>query len=264
METKFWIVDTFSEKRFCGVPSAVFFVDKFDDEVLLQNIAMEINTPETIFIQERTNGAFEAVCYTPTKKGLFFGNALYASSKVINETMKLTQFSIVCGIRSFLVDVSKDGKTQVRFSTIELEKVSTPVDLSVALNNELVVSLAECKDELVVEVRSPSRLFDLSPNVDMLARMGYSSFAITADTHFETDLDYDFFARVFAPKLGLYNDIISPIACTKLSRYWADRIGKTELTASGRNGKVYVKSENEYTYITGNCIISSVGEMFIP
>ena len=264
METKFWIVDTFSKKRFYGVPSAVFFVNKFDDEVLLQNIAAEINTPETIFIQESANGVFEAVCYTPTKKGLFFGNALYASAKIINETTKLTQFSIVCGIRSFLIDISKDGKIQVRFSTIELEKVSVPVNLSTALNNELVVSLAECKDELVVEVRSPSRLFDLSPNMDMLAGMDYSSLAITADTHYETDLNYDFCARIFAPKLGIFADIISPIACAKLSKYWTDRVGKTDLTASGNKGqKVHVKVGNDYTYIAGNCVISSSGKMFL-
>ena len=264
MGLKFWIVDTFSDKKFQGVPSVTFFNDEFDDEMLMQNIAMELNAPETMFIRKRSDEVFESVCYTPRVKGLFLGNALYASANVINEKTGLRQFSIICGIRVFLVEVIHPGEIKIRFSAIELEKTPTPLNLSSALQNELVVSLAESKNELVVEVRNPNRLLELSPNMDMLSAMDYDSFVITADTHYTQDLNCDLYARVFAPKLGIHESVISPISCTKLAGYWADRMGKSDLTISGDKGKKgVVEMSSEYVYVTGNCVTASTGEMLI-
>lgn len=262
MATNFWIVDTFSDMSFHGVPSSVFFVDDLSDESLHRNIAMEINAPESIFLHDLNNGIFESVCYTPTTKGLFFGNSLFAAAKIIHEKTNLKQFSITCGIRVFAVEIVEDSKIEVRFSTVDLEKASVPVSLSTALNGEFVVSLAECKGELVVEIRSPNRLQNLQTNMDILRSIGYDSFAITADTHYETDMDYDFCLKVLAPKIGLYRAIATPIACTKLASYWADRMNKSEFIASGMGGeKLYIKHGREFTYISGHCTVSTEGNL---
>ncbi len=262
MVTDFWTVDTFCDKPLRGIPATVFFVDDLSDENLLQDVAMEINSPESIFLRDRKNGTFESVCYTPTAKGLFFGNSLYAGAKVIHSKTNLNQFSITCGIRVFAINISDDERIEVRFSTVDLAKSPTPLNLSNALNGELVVSLAECKGELIVELRSPSRLQDLQANMDMLKAIDYNSFALTTDTHYETNLDYDFCLKVFAPKLGIYRAISSPIACAKLSAYWISRIGKNELTASGiGEERFYIKHENEFTYISGYCSISTQGSL---
>lgn len=264
MATKFWIVDTFSKESFHGVSSAVFFTEDLAKNDLLQNVAMEINTSETIFIKDLQNGTFESTCYTPKAKGLFFGNSLFAAAKIIHETKKLDQFKIICGIRIFAVEIGKTSEIKVRFSTVELNKIPTPVNLSSALNEELIVSLAESKDELITEIRSPKRLLNLDPNTDIFSSMDYNSFVITADTHYETDLDYDFCAKVYAPKLGIPHYIITPIACTKLATYWTDRIGKSDLIASGGNGeKIKIEYGNEFTYVSGTCAISTVGDMLV-
>lgn len=265
MAKNFWIVDTFSKSAFQGTSSAVFFVDCFDDELLLQNVAMELNAPETIFIKDLQNGDFESICFSPKSKGLFFGNGLFAAAKVINQKTELRQFNIICGIRIFAIDISDEGGIDVRFSTVELNKVSTPINLHVALDDELIVSLAECKDELIIEIRSPKRLMNLTPNMDILANINYNSFIITADTHYETDLDYDFCAKVFAPRLGVFRDIATPISCAKLAAYWSSRIEKTNLKAfigSGQNiGNANIDYGSEFTHVSGDCVISTIGEM---
>lgn len=262
---KFWIVDTFSDKAFQGVPAAVFFAEDLENDVLLQDIAMEINSPESIFIKERGNGDFESISFSPKAKGLFLGNSLFAAAKVINEQTGLKSFNIISGIRIFLTEIDDSGKIKVRFSTVELNKVPTPPELNAALNNELVVSIAECKDELIVEIRSPKRLLNLSPSLDILSGINYSSFVITADTHYESDLDYDFCAKVFAPKLGIYHDIATPISCAKLAAYWHDRIEKTDVIAFGgtgkESGKININYGQEFTHISGRCSISTTGEL---
>lgn len=263
---EFWIVDTFSKNAFQGVPSTVFFVEDLSNEELLQNISMEINTPETIFLKDLKNGDFESLCFTPKVKGLFLGNALFAAAKVIYEKLKIREFNIISGIRIFAVKITESDQVQIRFSTVTLNKVSLPFNLNKALNDEIIVSLAECKDELIIEIRSPKRLSSLTPNIDVLSSIGYDSFIITTDTHFETNTDYDFCSKVFAPRLGLYNELISPIANTKLAAYWRNRMGQNQfVSALGSDNKTaysYIDYADDFTYITGNCIISASGTLF--
>ena len=138
----FWIVDTFAKNALEGIPSAVFFVDEFNDEELLQNIAMEINSPETIFLKDLHNGDFESMCFTPKAKGLFFGNSLFAAAKVIYEKTESKEFNIIFGIRIFAVKITNSSQVRIRFSTVSLNKASMPLNLDKALNNELIVSLS--------------------------------------------------------------------------------------------------------------------------
>ncbi|MDR1390985.1 MAG: PhzF family phenazine biosynthesis protein [Holosporales bacterium] len=265
MATDFWIVDTFSSDSFQGIPSAIFFVNNFDNEKLLQDVAMEINTPETIFIKELENGDFESMCFTPKVKGLYFGNGLFAAAKAINEKMGKKEFNIISGIRIFSTSLCDSGEVKIRFSTVVLDKVTMPVNLDSALNDEIIVSIAESKDDLIVEIRSPKRLVNLAPNMDILSGMRYNSFIITADTHYETDVAYDFCVKVFAPKLGVFSDIITPISNAKLAAYWSRRMEKVNLVGSRASlcngGLANIKHEKEFTYVSGNCVISTRGTM---
>lgn len=260
----FWIVDTFAKKAFQGIPSAVFFVENFDNEELLQNVAMEINTPETIFLKDLQNGDFESICFTPKAKGLFLGNSLFAAAKIIYEQKKSKEFNIISGIRIFAIKITDSDQIRIRFSTVNLNKVTMPLNLDKALNDEIIVSLAECKDGLLIEIRSPKRLINLNPNIDVLSSIKYNSFIITTDTHFETNADYDFCAKVYAPKLGLYNSFISPIANTKLAAYWFNRKNKNQfvsaLVSENKNAYSNIDYDEEFTYITGDCLISTSGD----
>ncbi|MDR3224032.1 MAG: PhzF family phenazine biosynthesis protein [Holosporales bacterium] len=266
MATSFWVVDTFCDDVFRGTPSSVFFVDEFGDEGLLQNVSMEINTPETIFIRDLHNGNFESMCFTPNSKGLSFGNGLFAAAKIINEkNPDLKEFHIMCGVRVFAIKITDGGDVTVRFSAITLEKVPMPLKLPAALNGEIIVSIAKCKNELIVEIRNPNRLTYLQPNIDTLLRINYKSFIITADTHYQTNVEYDFCAKVFAPKLGVFSDITTPIAHSKLAEYWASRMKKTSLvglhTSNRRCGKTNIVVNKEFMYVTGRCEIVTEGEM---
>jgi predicted PhzF superfamily epimerase YddE/YHI9 len=261
--TKFWIVDTFCRKAFGGTPSTVFLVDKFDDESLLQNIAMEIGSPETIFVKVTQNGKFESRFFSRGKKGLNLGNSLFAAAEVIrlNNSM-IKNFKIVCNSEVFEVNVLEDESVRIRFPNVELKKVPVPTNLALALNREIIVSIFECKDDLIVEIRSPKKLFKLNPNTDVLQNMRYTSFILTADAHYEIDANYDFCARVFAPNLGF--DAMSPFAYVKLASYWSERMQKTNLIGAQNppNGEhVSINCEQKFTSLTGTSVITTIGEM---
>ncbi|MDR1475817.1 MAG: PhzF family phenazine biosynthesis protein [Holosporales bacterium] len=269
MVTDFWIVDTLSKELLCGNPSTVFFVENFPDDGILQNISMEINTAETVFVRKESSNSFSCRCFSPRCRGMYFGNSLFAAAKVINSrNQSLVEFSLIVDQKVILIRILDDGAVRARIQSTNVKKAVVPTFLHSALMGGLIVSVAQCDSDLIVEIRSPKKLLNLSPDIDKFKRINYyNSFIITTDTHYETDLDYDFCAKVFAPKLGLFYDILTPIASAKLAAYWSGRMGKNDFIgfqpSLGRNCYVILNYGEEFTFVTGQCVISTEGKMSI-
>jgi PhzF family phenazine biosynthesis protein len=269
MNTDFWIVDTFSEKKFGGSPSSVIFVDDFSDDQLMQNIAMELNTPETIFVKKIDNGDFEVSCFTPTEKGIYFGNGMFALAHIIftENIVPKNTINLVLGSRIFEIKTSDDGIITARLSAPGINRIAMPNEVIEAMNGENIVSVAESKGALIVEVRSPKKVENLDPNMDVLRHMNYALTIVTADTHYETETDYDFCARVFAPRLGVFEDNVTPLAHSRLAVYWQERVGTSEMTACQKarnNSYIKVKCEDKYVYISGRNATLTKGTLFLP
>lgn len=268
MAIDFWIVDTFSKSPLNGSPSAVIFFDNFNNETLMQNIAMELNTPETVFVKNFNEYDFEVACFCPTSKGLNFGNGLFAASHIIlsEARSKTDTFNLVSGTRIFEAHRTRENLIRVKLSMPSVSKIPMPDAVTRALHGENIVSVAESKNALIVEVRSPRKLANLNPNTDIFRHIDQDMVIVTADTHYETDTDYDFCARVFAPKLGVVEDRVTPLAHSRLASYWISRIGKTDLTGyqdSKTGGYVKISCENEYVYIYGHNITITKGSLFL-
>ncbi len=270
MATKFWIADTFSRVPLGGTPASVIFVEDFDDEILLQNIAMELNVPETVFIKNFGSSEydFELLCFCPSMKGMYFGNCLFAASHIIRE-QKLTNsrnFNLILSDRVFAVNIDDDERIRIRFSSIRIKKVPLPETMHSAIDGEIIVSAAESKGSLIIEVRSPKKLSNINPNIGLINNLDYTTVILTSDTHYEQDLDYDFCARVFTPKLGFVESHVNPLAHLRLASYWSNRMEKQSMRGfqdSLRSGYVDIEYDDEYTYISGNCITATSGDLFV-
>jgi predicted PhzF superfamily epimerase YddE/YHI9 len=262
------MVDTFGDGALGGTPSAVFFVDALGDDDLLQSVAMEINAPETIFIRSIRDDKYEARCFSPHRSGMYFGNSIFAAAYVIlSQTLAVEKITITCEDIDYEAR-ARDSNVTVRFASSQLEKVSTPVNLSSALGGVIVVSIAKYGSGLIVEVRSPSKLANLLVNVDALGSMEYDSFIVTTDAHYNNGCtDYDFCANVYAPKLGVYREIMTPVANAALAEYWNARTLKNEMVAVQMSptkcGRTIVEFNQSGAYVTGNCAVVMKGEMLI-
>jgi predicted PhzF superfamily epimerase YddE/YHI9 len=270
MATDFWIVDTLSKELMRGIPSAVFFVEDLENSELLQNISMEINTTETIFVKREADGKFLCKCFSSRCCGMHFGNSIIAAAKIINlQDQSLVKFNLSVDRRIVPVQVLEDGAIELRFESAHVRKAVMPTFLHSALAGQLIVSVSACDTDLIVEIRSPKKLKNLVPHIDHLKRIyNYESFIITTDAHYETDVNYDFCAKVFAPKLELFHDVLTPMASVKLAKYWSQRMGKNELVGcyqqSGeKNCYVTLKYSEEYTSVTSYCVISTEGKMSV-
>ena len=267
MSYDFCIVDTFNRKMFNGTSVAVFFVNELDDVSLFQSMAMEINTVETIFVKELAHGDFDVLCFCANARGMFFGNCLFAAAHAVFEKRgNSDSFSFVQGNEIYRVLREASGEVVIKFDVEDIQKATMPKMLNSSLNGEIVVSIAKSADNLIVEIRSPKKIFNLNQNIDMRNVADYKKVILTADTHFETDLNYDYCSRVFATSFGVFNDVVSPKAHVVLAKYWFDRIGKADLVGYQSSGEKdgYVKLQyvdNEFVAVSGFCVISATGTM---
>ena len=267
MNNNFWIVDIFGRNKFEGTPATVFLVDDYPEEDFMQNLATELNTPETVFVKEMQNGDFETVCFSPISKGLDFGYSIVAAAYVIKFEIngKSETINIIHGTRVFVTEFLDDGKIKVRFSSAKLNKVKVPDELGNAIGGELIVSVTEAKDDIIVELRGPTKLVNLNPNLDILKGISCKSIIFTADTHYDTDLNYDFCAKVYAPKFGLLRSIVTPFAYVKLASYWTDRTEKRDLVGYqiSNNQGTYsnITYEENFTYVCADCFLTTKGEI---
>jgi predicted PhzF superfamily epimerase YddE/YHI9 len=71
------------------------------------------------------------------------------------------------------------------------------------------------------------------------------------------DAHYDFISRYFAPAAGVDEDPVTGSAHCCLGPYWAERLGKSEMTgfqASARGGVVHVRVAGERVILGGNAV----------
>jgi predicted PhzF superfamily epimerase YddE/YHI9 len=76
--------------------------------------------------------------------------------------------------------------------------------------------------------------------------------------------EFDFLSRFFAPGGGIDEDPVTGSAHCCLATWWADKLGKTEMTgfqASKRGGIVRVKLAGDRVLLSGQAVTTLRGEL---
>jgi len=111
----------------------------------------------------------------------------------------------------------------------------------------------------VLELTDASAVRAVSPDFARLA-----AFEIAVVTARSDDPRYDFVSRCFGPKFGIDEDPVTGSAHCALGPYWAERLGKTELSAyqaSARGGVVRVRVDGDRTALGGRAVTVTRGEL---
>jgi predicted PhzF superfamily epimerase YddE/YHI9 len=111
----------------------------------------------------------------------------------------------------------------------------------------------------VLELADASAVRAVRPDFARLA-----AFEIAVVTAPSDDRAYDFVSRCFGPKFGIDEDPVTGSAHCALGPYWAERLGKTELTgyqASARGGVVQVRVDGDRTALAGRAVTVTRGEL---
>lgn len=261
MRTPIFQVDAFTTRRFSGNPAAVMPMESFPEDALLQAIASENNLAETAFLVADA-GDYRLRWFTPTTEVPLCGHATLASAAVVMEWLEPGRDRVVFHSTSGPLTVTRAGTGYVMdFPVRPFESVATPPGLAEALGAVPVEVVANEFNYLAV-LASEAAVRALAPDFGAIARLGRGGMIVTA----ESDGEYDFVSRYFAPAKGIPEDPVTGAAHTMLAPYWSRRLGKTAFRAfqaSRRGGEVLCRLAGDRVELEGPCVFYLKGEVEI-
>lgn len=256
---KQYIADAFTDRLFGGNPAAVLPCRQMPPAELMQAIAVENNYSETAFVVKTGPGRYRLRWFTPGGEVDLCGHATLATSFVLHRFADPGVREMHFDTRSgeLVVSAGEDGYTMDfpvgRYKRIPL--TDTILAASGGLGREAFYD----GGDLLVLVGSEQELADLVPDFEAMKKPEGRGLILTAPSR-----DFDFVSRCFYPKLDVPEDPVTGSAHTYLAPFWAERLGKREMTAkqlSRRGGVLRVSLGDGRVYITGNAVLFMQGEV---
>lgn len=243
-------IDAFAEKPFEGNPAAVVPLNEWLSDKMMQKIAEENNLSETAFFVP-IEGGFHIRWFTPKREVKLCGHATLASAFVLFTILDYGPNTITFDSLSGPLSVSKaEGLFTLDFPIQVPERCEIPDDLIQGLGKRPT----ECyqNEDYLAVFESENDIASIRPNAHYLGRLDRRGIIVTAPSS-----EFDFVARVFAPKYGILEDPVTGSAYTQLMPFWAEKLARSKLRAkqiSSRGGKVLCEIRDDRVLISGAAI----------
>ncbi len=172
MKLTIYQVDAFTNRLFGGNPAAVIPLDKWIDDKLMQDIAMENNLADTAFFVSNADG-FDIRWFTPVLEISLCGHATLASAFVLYNIKGYDKPKLLFNSKSGKLIVEKKGDTFLMdFPSWKPEKINEyPAELQTALGVKEIVAVYKYRD-LLVELNSEDDVKKVQPDFTALKKMG--------------------------------------------------------------------------------------------
>jgi PhzF family phenazine biosynthesis protein len=281
------VVDAFTTRPFGGNPAAVFQLDAWLDDALLQQIAAEMALSETAFVVAMDDG-FRLRWMTPTTEVDLCGHATLAAASVL--AREAVRFHTRSGV---LTVTRRAGAAGDRY-VVDLPAQAPEWLDQPALLDQTARALGAAPEELLrtrnqgggqvtqatqnpaagglVPTRNLLAVFEDAATVRALTPDFRRVHALPAEGVIATAPgapgdSVDFVSRYFTPQHGIDEDPVTGSAHCTLGPYWARRLRRTTLQArqvSRRGGELEVEVAGDRVYLTGNAVLVARGELLLP
>ncbi len=259
MKLTIYQVDAFTDRLYAGNPAAVCpLKDRWPDDSLMQNIALENNLSETAFYAAE-GGRRRIRWFTPTVEVDLCGHATLASAHVLYTHEGYKEKSVSFDSRSGVLTVGKEGDYLVMdFPSDTIERVVLSKDL-VSCFERAPAEVYRGKTDYMLVFADEEEVSGAAYSLENIRRIKARGIIITAPGK-----ECDFVSRFFAPRSGVDEDPVTGSSHTTLTPYWSSRLGRKELHArqlSRRGGALICRDRNERTEILGRAVTYLVGEI---
>lgn len=258
----YWHVDAFADAPFKGNQAAVMPLDSWLPDAVMQAIAAENNFAETAFVVRDAGGSadYELRWFTPTMEIRLCGHATLATGHVLLSDAQQDAITF-CTRKSGELQVSrKESGYEVRLPAIPVQKAMNHA--ASALLGAVPESVWRNEDGYEIYLfAEESMVRDLVPDFRGLEKLGSTVFIATA-----AGRDTDIVSRVFVPGGGIDEDPVTGGAHACLVPFWADRLGRTELSAfqaSRRGGHLSCRLDGGDVWLGGDCVTVVKGEFYL-
>ena len=265
-------VDAFTRDPFGGNPAAVVFLDRERDTAWLQAVAAEMNLSETAFLLRRGASHFGLRWFTPAVEVTLCGHATLASAHAVWSTGRAEAgtplvFDTLSGpltARPCTPRPGHDGTITIDLPLRPVTPATLPADVLAALGTTPIAVHAARKGpggtDFIVEVAEEAAVVAAQPDMGPLKRVD-GGVILTARA---STPGLDFVSRYFVPAFGIDEDPVTGSAHCALAPYWAERLGRTSLTArqvSKRGGTLQVTIDGDRVHLTGHAVTVLSGEL---
>lgn len=247
MDLPYFQIDAFTSRLFSGNPAGVCLLETWLPDETLQSIAAENNQSETAFVVPGAE-SFELRWFTPTVEMDLCGHATLAAAHVLFRHRGLEGDEVSFQTKSGEIGVLRRGELLVLdFPSTPPTACDPPGPLVKGLG-KVPLFTAKSRDLLAV-YESEEDVRALKPDFAELSRLDGLGVIATAP-----GMECDFVSRFFAPKAGVNEDPVTGSAHCTLAPFWAEQIGRQELTArqvSARGGELTCLLREDRVAISG-------------
>lgn len=239
-------LDAFADQLFAGNPAAVVPLTDWLPDAQMQQIAAENNLAETAFyVKTAEENHYHIRWFTPTVEVDLCGHATLATSYVIffleNQPADGSDEAIQTDViyfdsRSGLLKVcrGKDNWLTLDFPADVLQIATLQPPALLASLHEKPVAVFKGKTDYMVVYESEEQIEALKPDFREMSSVPARGIIVTAPGNPASNdgqEPVDFVSRFFGPQSGGDEDPVTGSAHTTLIPYWAEQLGKKELTA---------------------------------
>ncbi len=253
-------IDAFTDHIFGGNPAAVVPLDEWLDDKVMQQIAEENNLSETAFIIPDQND-YAIRWFTPNNEVDLCGHATLATAHYLFHHCRLDKNQVSFSSRSGQLQVNKlENGYLMNLPTDRLTPLNKTKGLEVALGMT-VQEAFNGKEDILVVLNSYLEVVRLRPDFEKIKTLGGRGVIVTAPGK-----TTDIVSRCFYPAYGIDEDPVTGSAHTTLAPYWVEKLKKQKFTAfqaSARGGHIICDLKDDRTFLQGNAVTYSIGEIFL-
>ncbi len=223
----------------------------------MQNIALENNLAETAFYVKQGN-EYLIRWFTPIVEVDLCGHATLATAHVLYHHEQYAGNEIIFrSPRSGALKVYRyENLLTLDFPTDTLNKIQWFNEMNAGFNLIPLEGYKGKTDYLLV-FENEDQIKNIQPNYPVITTWKVRGVIVTARGNHA-----DFVSRFFAPQSGVNEDPVTGSAHTALTPYWAEKLGKTELSAiqlSNRKGYLTCKYMGDRVHISGQAKTYLIG-----
>ncbi len=263
---KIYQLDAFADRLFAGNPAAVVPLSDWLPDEQMQQIAAENNLAETAFyVKAEGEAHYHIRWFTPTVEVDLCGHATLASGYVVFylEDKPATD-QVLFDSRSGQLKVCRgeNGWLTLDFPADVVQKANVQPPALITSLGEKPLAVYKGKTDYMLVYATQAQIEAMDPDFREMSTVPARGVIVTAPGN--ADSGIDFVSRFFGPQSGIDEDPVTGSAHTTLVPYWAEQLGKTELTArqlSARGGYLKCKLNENRVDITGQVQLYLTGEI---
>jgi PhzF family phenazine biosynthesis protein len=252
MKFPIYQIDAFTDELFGGNPAVVCPLETWLPTETMQKIAMENYVAETAFFIPTGEG-FHIRWFTPEFEMDLCGHATLATAHVLTQHLgyKNPQIRFQSNSGELLVTVD-DELITLDFPS----RMPSPAEAPQIILDGIKfkpLEILKARDYLLV-YEDEEAIRRIQPNMGLLNQINIDPGGIIVTSK---GSDVDFVSRYFTPQASIFEDPVTGSAHCSLIPFWAERLGKEELTAlqlSPRGGKLFCRNAGERVLISGKAV----------